>query len=107
MYDLSFRTLHKRMVPYEGTGQTLNISSSGVSFAADRVFSVGTALELKIEWPIQRGDQLPLILVVIGRVARSSAEQSGLKARKTSLQLRSDAHHAVYSRPILALLKHS
>lgn len=77
------------------------------AFASDRVFPVGTLVELMIEWPIQRADQFPLILVVIGRVARSSAEQSGLKARKISLQFRSDAHHVVYSRPILAFLKHS
>lgn len=59
-YKLYFRTLHKRKPTPYGSGQTLTISSSGVSFTSDLTLSVGTLLELLIQWPVQRGRALSL-----------------------------------------------
>ena len=55
-----------------GVGQTLNLSSSGILVESrQQKVSVGTRLEVSVEWPMMLDGTSPLQLVVRGRVVRS------------------------------------
>jgi hypothetical protein len=47
------------------------MSSTGLSFTADRPLSIGQELDLSIDWPVQLGEGVQLQLVTSGVVVRS------------------------------------
>jgi len=61
-----------------GTGKTINISSRGVLFSAERVLSPGERLELAMNWPAQLDNHCPLKLVTAGRVIRSQSRLAAM-----------------------------
>jgi len=69
--ELRYRILNKRSVTESGSGNTVNMSSSGVLFAAERVMSPGCRLELSINWPVNLNDKCALRFVARGRVVRT------------------------------------
>ena len=64
-----YRTLGKGC-PGIGAGWVQNISSGGILVAAQHEVSVGTRIELNIEWPFLLDGRVPLQLVTMGSVAR-------------------------------------
>ena len=67
--NVRFRTLGESY-PLGGIGLVVNISSSGVLVAYEEEISVGTMVELNIEWPALLDGRVPLLLVAIGTVVR-------------------------------------
>ena len=53
-----------------GTGRTLNVSSSGLLMVTQHAFNAGMRLKLIIEWPSLLNGTTPLQLVTRGRVVR-------------------------------------
>jgi hypothetical protein len=53
-----------------GSGQTRNISSSGVLLQSDCDLPVGERVELFIEWPVQVNEKCGLKLVTEGIIIR-------------------------------------
>jgi hypothetical protein len=51
-----------------GTGTTVNMSSRGLLFTADRPLSAGSALTLEVKWPVLLDDAKALKLVTRGKV---------------------------------------
>jgi hypothetical protein len=51
-----------------GTGTTVNMSSHGVLFTADRPLSAGSPLTLEVKWPVLLDDAKALKLVTRGKV---------------------------------------
>ena len=51
-----------------GTGTTVNMSSRGVLFHADRPLSAGSPLTLEVKWPVLLDDAKALKLVTRGKV---------------------------------------
>jgi hypothetical protein len=68
--EVQFRVLSRRDGEAEGTGQTLNMSSSGVLFTTDQTLLPGRRLELAISWPAHLDNRCALKLVARGRVVR-------------------------------------
>lgn len=68
--EIRYRVLSKRNTYEEGTGKTVNISSTGVLFTTDQILLPGKRLELSISWPAQLDNRCHLKLVARGRVAR-------------------------------------
>jgi hypothetical protein len=68
---MRYRILDKRSVAESGVGNTVNMSSSGVLFATERVMSPGSRVELSINWPVKLNDKCALRFVARGRVVRS------------------------------------
>lgn len=64
-----YRTLGKGC-PCSGAGWVKNISSGGILVASQHEISVGTRIELNIEWPSLLDGRVPLQLVTTGSVAR-------------------------------------
>lgn len=68
--EIKYRVLSKRNSYEEGTGKTVNISSTGVLFTTDQILLPGKRLEISISWPAQLDNRCFLKLVARGRVAR-------------------------------------
>ena len=68
--ELRYRLIGGRGNSEWGTGQTLDISSTGVLFTAEEPLPPGRRLELSISWPAQLNGKCPMKLVARGRVAR-------------------------------------
>jgi hypothetical protein len=62
-----------RMGGVVGVGQTLDLSSSGILVESphQQEVSVGSRLEVGVEWPVMLDGTSPLQVVVRGRVVRS------------------------------------
>lgn len=69
--EVRYRFLDKRSVAEPGAGNTVNLSSSGVLFAAGQTVPRGTRIELSINWPAKLNDKCALRLIARGRVVRS------------------------------------
>ncbi|HXB74426.1 MAG TPA: PilZ domain-containing protein [Candidatus Acidoferrales bacterium] len=54
-----------------GAGETVDISSSGVSFSIGRQLSAGNFIELRVSWPVLPDVRCPTLLIVFGRVVRN------------------------------------
>ena len=69
-----------------GTGVTLNMSSSGVSFRCRKPLPVGAHVEMVIDWPAKHVELYPVDLLVTGFVVRSDAHHTAI--RMTSRKFR-------------------
>ena len=82
-YDLGlnvrWKLIRRRRVLDSGTGKTLDVSSGGLLFEADRELPSGLNIELSISWPVLLHNVAPLQLVVLGRVVRSEGNQVGVR----------------------------
>jgi hypothetical protein len=67
---LQFKTSDKRSTTLVGSGQTRNISSSGVLLESDCDLPVGERVELFIDWPVQVNEKCGLKLVTEGIIIR-------------------------------------
>ena len=80
--DVRYRVLDKRVAPEEGTGKTINISSTGVLFTTDQILMPGKRLELSISWPAQLDNKCNLKLVARGRVARMEPGRAAIEIQQ-------------------------
>ena len=82
-YDLSlnvrWKLIRRRRVLEAGIGTTVDLSSGGILFEADRQLPTGLNVELSISWPVLLHNVAPLQLVVAGRVVRVSGRQVGVR----------------------------
>jgi PilZ domain-containing protein len=68
--DVQYRILNRREGEMEGTGKTVNMSSSGVLFTTGEMLLPGRRLELSISWPAHLDNRCALKLMARGRVVR-------------------------------------
>jgi hypothetical protein len=87
--DLKFRVLSKRSSEESGDGKTINISSSGVLFAAGQMLLPGRRMELTISWPAQLNNKCSLRLVARGRVVRYEEGRAALMIQQYEFRTRS------------------
>lgn len=69
--DLKWKLVRRRRVLETGTGNTLDLSSSGILLDAGRPLPAGLNLELSVAWPVLLHNVAPLKLVVSGRIVRT------------------------------------
>lgn len=69
--EIRYRVMENERGVATGTGNTIDISSRGVSFATGRRLATGAFAELSISWPASLDNDLPLRLIVYGRITRS------------------------------------
>jgi len=92
--ELRYKTLSQRSEIINGTGKTLNISSSGVLFTAAHELPVGTRLEVSISWPAQLNERCLLNLVARGRITRQEEGQLALQIQQYEFRTQSLSHLA-------------
>jgi hypothetical protein len=70
--ELRYKLLENDTIVAAGEGETIDMSSGGVSFRTNKTLTAGSLIELSISWPALLDDSCPMRLVVFGRVARRS-----------------------------------
>jgi hypothetical protein len=65
-----------------GSGNTLNLSSGGLCFAADRALPPGEMIEVDIRWPVAQDHQRALHLRMEGLILRSGSGGTAVSVSK-------------------------
>ena len=71
-----------------GTGQTLNMSSGGMLLKVETPLPVGQQIEVSVDWPAQLNEHCGLKLVALGKVVRSSPEETAVSIDKYDFRTR-------------------
>ena len=95
--DLRWKLLRRKVVVDEGTGWTLDLSSSGLHFECGRTFQSGELLEVSIDWPVLLHDVTPLQFVICGVTVRSSESRTGVRIRQAAFRTRRIAKRVAIS----------
>jgi hypothetical protein len=74
--EMRYKITGDGMPSAAGTGQTINMCSGGVAFAAEHKIQAGSFVELSINWPVLLDDRCPMRLIVFGRVLRVSGQKA-------------------------------
>ena len=80
--DLKYKIVSGRGTPESGTGQTLDVSSSGVFFEAETPLAPGKRVELAISWPAQLDGRCALKLVARGKIVRCRGNRVAVQIDK-------------------------
>ena len=67
---LRFAVSGRRAPEEMGSGRTIDLSSSGLSFTADRLLFPGQRLDVSIDWPALLDGGVQLQLMISGMVVR-------------------------------------
>ena len=78
---------HRRPVE-TGSGRTIDMSSSGLSFTADRPLSIGQKLDLSIDWPVLLDGDVQLQMVASGVVVRTAGAVTALRMGRHAFRTR-------------------
>jgi len=87
--EVQFRVLSRRQGEPEGTGKTVNMSSSGVLFTTGEMLLPGRRLELSISWPAHLDNRCALKLMAQGRVVRFEGNAAALEIVKHEFRTKS------------------
>lgn len=74
-YPLHFNVRYRRFSKHDrvsGTGQTVNISSGGLLVSTADNVPVKSRLEISMQWPSVLDGEVPLQMIIDGRVVRST-----------------------------------
>lgn len=77
--DVRYRFAIGNQLVEVGRGRTVDISSSGLRFTADRPFAVGHKIELSVAWPVALPGSTRLQLWVSAQVVRSDSYETAVK----------------------------
>jgi hypothetical protein len=69
--ELRWVVLNRKIGPLTGRGETVDFSSSGLSFLSDVPLSPGCRLELSVDWPVELDGRVPMRLLATGKVTRA------------------------------------
>jgi hypothetical protein len=68
--ELRWSVPNRKYGPLSGKGETVDFSSSGLSFLSDAPLSPGCRLELDVDWPVELDGRVPMKLLAMGKVVR-------------------------------------
>lgn len=68
--EVHYKVMHSKGMPEIGSGQTVNISSTGVLLTAQSPLPPGRRLEVSISWPAQLDGKCGMKLIARCRVVR-------------------------------------
>jgi hypothetical protein len=71
-----------------GSGRSIELSSTGLSFTADRPLRTGQTLEVYIEWPVLLGGGVKLQLIMAGVVVRTNGRATALESMRYEFRTR-------------------
>jgi hypothetical protein len=93
--EVTYKLAGRKGVSLAGTGNTLNMSSTGVLFTADHRLFVGSSVEVSISWPAQLNSTIPLKLVARGRVVRSDDTGTAVEIHHTEFRTQASQNQPV------------
>ena len=86
--EVRYRVVRRRRPVENGSGRTIDMSISGLSFTADRPLSIGQRLDLSIEWPVVLDGGVQLQLVTSGVIVRSAGAVIALRTGRPEFKTR-------------------
>ena len=92
-FPIALSFAYKRLGPRgefaERRGTTIDLSGTGVFFDAQDRFEVGDRLRLVLDWPARIENRFDMVLVIVGRIVRTSGTQAGARIQRYELRARS------------------
>ena len=76
---LNYAVFDQSKTANSGRGRTIDLSSSGLRFAAERPIGVGLRIDLAVGWPLTLEGGEPLQLVVSGKVVRACDGETAVR----------------------------
>ena len=89
--DVGYALMGRREQRETGSGQTIDLSSSGLSFTAGRPLLTGQKLKVAIDWPVLLDGGVQLQLVMSGVVVRTSGTTTALNIQRHEFKTRGDS----------------
>ena len=87
--SLDLRYVASGSFPVEkGFGRTIDLSSCGLSFTADRPLPPGLRLDIFIDWPAMLEGGVQLQLAVLGEIVRNDGLLAALKIERHEFRTR-------------------
>lgn len=77
-----------RLPTEPGVGRTIDMSSSGLRFNADKPLATGQRLDVSIDWPVLLDGGVQLQLIVSGTVVRSNGTEIALRIERHEFRTR-------------------
>jgi hypothetical protein len=74
--ELRYKLLEDDTIVASGCGETLDVSSGGVSMSLDQPLTEGAFVELSISWPVLLDQTCPMRLIAFGRVVRIEGKRA-------------------------------
>jgi hypothetical protein len=97
-YDISlslrYAVRRRGHEPLTGTGQSVNVSSSGLLFRSDGRPASGDSMIVALEWPAPGTTAEPIFLVLSGHVVRTQGRSAALEISRNELLRREDLEKA-------------
>jgi hypothetical protein len=87
--DVRYSVSHRRAPLETGSGQIIDLSSSGLRFAAQGPMEPGLKLDVAINWPVLLDGRVQLQLIVTGVVVWSSGTETALQIQRHDFRTRS------------------
>ena len=78
---------HPRPVE-SGSGRTIDMSSSGLSFTANTPLSIGQTLGVSIDWPVLLDGGVQLQIAALGVVVRTNAAVTAIRIERHDFRTR-------------------
>lgn len=94
---LRWKVSRRKRLLEAGTGITVDLSSSGVLFEADRTLPIDGFVELSISWPVLLNNSLPMLLIVSGRIVRLSGNRVAIQILQHEFRTAGSAASAKYT----------
>ena len=85
---LRFAVSGRRAPEEMGSGRTIDLSSSGLSFTADRLLFPGQRLDVSIDWPALLDGGVQLQLMISGMVVRTDGTVTALQIQRHEFKTR-------------------
>jgi hypothetical protein len=91
--------ISQRRTPLEtDSGQLIDLSSSGLRFAAPGPLEPGLKLDVAIDWPVLLQGRVELQLIVTGTVIWSNKTETAMRIHRHDFRTRSTGPSAVLAR---------
>jgi hypothetical protein len=86
--EVRYSVAGRREPVEKGSGHTIDMSSSGLSFTADKPLSIGQKLDLSIDWPVLLDRGVQLQVVASGVVVRTTGALTALRIERHEFRTR-------------------
>jgi hypothetical protein len=87
--EIRYKMVEDGVVVAAGIGQTLDVGSGGVAFAADGAMQEGAFVELSISWPALLDERCPMRLIVFGQILRAHGRKAVCSVNKYEFRTQS------------------
>jgi hypothetical protein len=89
--ELTYSVVYRGRTADTGCGRSIDWSSSGLRFVAERPIGPGQTVELAARWPLALDNGVPLNLVVCGTTVRMSEREIGVRIIRYEFRTRASS----------------